>query len=123
MEPILEHPDKMPMDEYRRDNTFIWVNRNGARGCSAKLAKIFFPPMTLKLSGIVAMVCTKMLIFFLGKKLTGRSLSGAKKTQKAVLPPKSQQCPQCNMPIVSNMIKKVSRVVVCGYLVVSVKFG
>ena len=70
----------------------------------------------LKISGMVAMVCIKMLILFLRKKLTGRSLSCAKTTQKAVLPPKSQQCPKCNT-------KSVSRVVVCGYLVVSVKFG
>ena len=85
--------------------------------------KYFSSLMTLKISGAVAMVCIKMLILFLWKKLTGRSLSYAKTTQKAVLTPKSQQCPQCNMPIFSNMTKSVSRVVVCGYLVVSVKFG
>ena len=67
------------------------------------------------------------MLNFQVKKLTLKSLSGAKTTEKAVLPLKPQQCPQCDMPIVSNMIKikKVSssRVVVCGYLVVSVKFG
>ena len=63
------------------------------------------------------------MLNFQVKKLTLKSLSGAKTTEKAVLPLKPQQCPQCDMPIVSNMTKIVSRVVVCGHLVVSLKFG
>ena len=57
------------------------------------------------------------------KKLTRKSLNGAKTAEKAALPLKSQQCPQCDMPIVSYMAKIVSRLVVCGHLVVSLKSG
>ena len=87
-----------------------------------KWPKYFFAPNLMKTWGHLAIAFIKTMLNFQVKKLTRKSLHGAKTIEKAVLPLKLQQRPQCGMPIVSNMAKIISRVVVCGHLMMSLKY-
>jgi hypothetical protein len=51
-------------------------------GAEPKWSKIFFPPITMKLTRIVSIVCLSTVLNFQMKKLTGRSSFSAQRVEK-----------------------------------------